>query len=144
MAEYVISAEALERNARVLRETGQVGGAHMLVALKAYAGTAGMCCLKDYADGSCASGLYEAKLAAQHLGGHLSVYSPAYREEELEQLLEIAHHIAMGSFRRGVSLSSKSAERRSSLRASREPLLLHGTHSALRSVRTQIEAWGDS
>ena len=97
MAEYVISAEALERNARVLRETGQAGGAHMLVALKAYAGTAGMCCLKEYADGSCASGLYEAKLAAQHLGGHLSVYSPAYREEELERLLEIAHHIDFNS-----------------------------------------------
>ncbi len=97
MAEYVISAAALERNGKQLREVGDAGGAHMLIALKAYAGVPGLTYLKRYAEGCCASGLYEAKLAAEHVGGHVAVYSPAYREEELEELLDIAHHIDFNS-----------------------------------------------
>lgn len=97
MASFLISTAALERNARILHHVGQESGAHMLLALKAYATTATFPCIRPYADGCCASGLYEAKLAAQHFGGHIAVYSPAYRESELAELLQIAHHIDFNS-----------------------------------------------
>lgn len=69
----------------------------MLVALKACSTTA--CCdaIRPYAAGCCASGLYEAKLGARYLGGHVAVYSPAYRDAELEELLDFAHHIDFNS-----------------------------------------------
>lgn len=69
----------------------------MLLALKAFATTACFPHLRPYAAGCCASGLYEAKLAAQHFGGHIAVYSPAYREAELAELAEFAHHIDFNS-----------------------------------------------
>ena len=53
--------------------------------------------MRPYADGCCASGLYEAKLAAKHMGGHVAVYSPAYTAAELDELLEFAHHIDFNS-----------------------------------------------
>ena len=97
MASFLISAEALERNARVLHRVGRESGAHMLLALKAFATTSSFPSLRPYAAGCCASGLYEARLAAEHFGGHVAVYSPAYREQELEELLSFAHHIDFNS-----------------------------------------------
>ena len=97
MAQFQISLPALERNARILHEVACASGARVLVALKAFSTTAGLAVLRPYAAGCCASGLYEARLGARHLGGHVAVYSPAYREAELAELLEFAHHIDFNS-----------------------------------------------
>lgn len=97
MASFVISAPALERNARILRHTGQESGAHLLLALKAFSTTACFPHIRPYAAGCCCSGLYEARLAAKSFGGHIAVYSPAYREDELAELLGFAHHIDFNS-----------------------------------------------
>ena len=97
MAQFLISLPALERNARLLQEVARDSGAHILVALKAFSTTAGLAALRPYTAGCCASGLYEARLGARHLGGHVAVYSPAYRESELAELLDFAHHIDFNS-----------------------------------------------
>lgn len=97
MACFLISTAALERNARVLSDIAEQSGASVLLALKAFATTSAFPHLRPYAAGCCASGLYEARLAAQHFGGHVAVYSPAYREPELAELLGIAHHIDFNS-----------------------------------------------
>ena len=97
MATFLISEEALERNARILQEVAQSSGAKMLVALKACSTTSCFDTLRPYAAGCCASGLYEARLAQRHMGGHVAVYSPAYRETELSELLTFAHHIDFNS-----------------------------------------------
>lgn len=97
MASFDISLLALERNARLLHETAEASGARILLALKAFSSTSCFPTLRPYAAGCCASGLYEARLAAQHMGGHVAVYSPAYRPAELAELLEFAHHIDFNS-----------------------------------------------
>lgn len=97
MPAFLISESALERNARVLGEVAAASGAHLLVALKACSTTSCFDTLRPYAAGCCASGLYEARLAQRHMGGHVAVYSPAYREDELEELLTFAHHIDFNS-----------------------------------------------
>ncbi len=97
MAAYLISLPALERNARLLAQTAQECGAHMLLALKAFSTTSCFDVLRPYVAGCCASGGYEARLAARHMGRHVAVYSPAYRSGEMEELLEVAHHIDFNS-----------------------------------------------
>ena len=97
MAEFLISLPALERNARILAQAAEASGAHMLLALKAFSSTSCFSTIRPYAAGCCASGLYEARLAARHMGGHVAVYSPAYRPAELEELLEISHHLDFNS-----------------------------------------------
>lgn len=97
MAQFLISPSALQRNASILQEVSRQSGAHLLVALKAFSSPSCMKYLQPYAAGCCASGLYEARLGARHLGGHVAVYSPAYREAELQELLGFAHHIDFNS-----------------------------------------------
>ena len=97
MASYLISAAALERNARVLHHIEKESGARVLLALKAFSTTAAFPYIAPWADGCCASGLYEAKLAARHMGKHVAVYSPAYSESELTELLGFAHHVDFNS-----------------------------------------------
>lgn len=97
MASYIISLPALEHNAKILHHTAQACGAKMLLALKAFSTASCFDTIRPYAAGCCASGLYEARLAARHMGGHVAVYSPAYREGELTELLEFAHHIDFNS-----------------------------------------------
>ncbi len=97
MADFLISLPALEKNARLLHETGVRSGAKMLLALKAFSTTAAFGTIRPWCAGCCASGLYEARLAARHMGGHIAVFSPAYREDELHELLNIAHHIDFNS-----------------------------------------------
>ncbi|MBR5875792.1 MAG: carboxynorspermidine decarboxylase [Akkermansia sp.] len=97
MASFIISLTALQRNAQVLSNVAKASGAHMLLALKAFSTTSCFDTIRPHAAGCCASGLYEARLAARHMGGHVAVYSPAYRESELTELLEFAHHIDFNS-----------------------------------------------
>lgn len=97
MAEWIISEAQLEKNARLLRETADACGARVILALKGFSTTACLPLLGEYADGCCASGLWEALLAKRHMGKQVCVYSPAYREEELSELLEFAHHIDFNS-----------------------------------------------
>lgn len=97
MAEFIISQEALRRNAELLQRVACAGGVRVLLALKAFATTRCLSILRPYAAGCCASGLYEALLGAREMGGHLAVYSPAYETEDLVQLEEIANHIDFNS-----------------------------------------------
>ncbi len=97
MAEYLISEAALLRNARELQRLGSESGARMLIALKAFCNPTCISLLRPYARGCCASGLYEAKLGSVCHGGHIAVFSPAYRDDELRELLNIAHHIDFNS-----------------------------------------------
>lgn len=97
MAQFLISPTALQRNARILHGIAEQGGAHLLLALKAFSTPSCMRYLQPYTAGCCASGLYEARLGARYLGGHVAVYSPAYREEEIRELLGFAHHIDFNS-----------------------------------------------
>lgn len=98
MASFLISTAALERNGTILAQVAQESGAHLLLALKAFSTTSCLSVLRPYCAGCCASGLYEAKLAHRHMPGrHIAVYSPAYRDAELEELLTFAHHIDFNS-----------------------------------------------
>lgn len=97
MAEWILSQTALERNARLLRQTADESGARVILALKGFATTACLPLIGRYADGCCASGLWEAKLARDYMGKEVYVYSPAYRDDELAELLEFAHHIDFNS-----------------------------------------------
>jgi carboxynorspermidine decarboxylase len=48
-------------------------------------------------DGCCASGLWEGLLAKEHFKKHIITYSPAYDEDDIDQLLEFTHHLDFNS-----------------------------------------------
>ncbi|MEM9170469.1 MAG: carboxynorspermidine decarboxylase [Pseudomonadota bacterium] len=79
----------LETAARIRREAGVT----VLLATKAFAMPAAFPLMRDYLDGTTASGLFEARLGAEEFGKDVHVYSPAYAPGEIDALLPLARHI---------------------------------------------------
>ena len=69
----------------------------ILLATKAFALPAAFPFMRDYLDGTTASGEHEAILGHEHFGKEVHVYSPAYTEPEVERLTKVAQHIYFNS-----------------------------------------------
>ncbi|PAF41307.1 carboxynorspermidine decarboxylase [Helicobacter sp. 11S03491-1] len=100
---YVLQEEKLKYNLEILNNVRQHSGAKILLALKGYAFWRRFELVREYLNGCCASGIYEALLAFEEFGGReikkdICVFSPAYKDFEIQQLLGIATHIIFNSF----------------------------------------------
>ncbi len=110
---YLMHHQAFHRNGSLLKRVQDETGAKILLAQKAFSCYHLYPTLRNYLAGTAASGLHEARLGAEEFGGEVHVFSPAYREEEFFQLLEIADHIVFNSlsqwerFREATLLSSR-------------------------------------
>jgi len=83
----------LQRLAMLKRESG----AKILLALKGYALWKSFPLITPYLDGCCASGLHEAKLAGETFGKEVHTYAPAFKEEEIDEIAQISHHLVFNS-----------------------------------------------
>lgn len=94
---YVVDLGLLRSNLEKLAFVQQESGAKVLLALKAFSMFAAFGEVKKYLSGCCASGLHEALLGHEELGGELHVYAPAFKESEMRQIIPIADHISFNS-----------------------------------------------
>ena len=94
---FVVDEVAVERNLKILRHVAEQSGAKVLAALKAFSMWSLGPLTGQYLNGTCASGLHEAKLGHECYGGEVHVFSAAYSEADLRELLEFAHHIVFNS-----------------------------------------------
>ena len=46
--------------------------------------------IKSYISGTTASGLYEARLGHEEMGGETHIFSPAYKEADFEEIIKSA------------------------------------------------------
>jgi carboxynorspermidine decarboxylase len=69
-----------------------------LLALKAFSMFALAPLIARHLCGVCASGLHEARLGREELGGEVHTFSPAYAESDLRQVLELSDHVIFNSF----------------------------------------------
>lgn len=82
----------MEKLAHVQSESG----ARVLLALKGFSMFSVFPIMREYLSGCCASGLNEA-LLAQEFGKEVHVYSPAFKPQEMEQIIPISHHLSFNS-----------------------------------------------
>ena len=94
---FYVDERRLKKNLEVLRQVAQESGCRILLAQKAFSMFSCYPLLRRYLAGTTASGLYEAPLGWEEFGGETHVYSPAYREEEFQELLGYADHISFNS-----------------------------------------------
>lgn len=94
---FEVDEAALIRNLELLKQVSQACGCKILLAQKAFSMYAVYPLLRNYLSGTTASGLYEARLGREKFGGETHVYSPAYREDEFEELLSYADHFVFNS-----------------------------------------------
>ncbi|MDI1366257.1 MAG: carboxynorspermidine decarboxylase [bacterium] len=90
---FVVDEVAVRRNLAMLKAVGDRSGAQVLLALKAFSMWSLADVVADYLDGVCASGLWEARLAREHYHGHLTTYSPAYKREDLPEILRLSDSV---------------------------------------------------
>jgi carboxynorspermidine decarboxylase len=94
---YIIDIVALRKNLEILAEVKQLADCKIVLALKGFALWKSFPVIAEYLDGCCASGLWEAKLSHEEFGKHTLTYSPAYKEQELAELLDISNHLDFNS-----------------------------------------------
>jgi carboxynorspermidine decarboxylase len=94
---FVCEEELLKRNLELLKKIQGEVGVKILLALKGFAlySTFNLC--KEYLQGCCASGLHEALLASKEFGREVHTYSPAFKEEEVDEIVSISNHIVFNS-----------------------------------------------
>jgi carboxynorspermidine decarboxylase len=94
---FVVDEVAIERNLQILKQLAEASGATVLSALKAFSMWRLAPLVSSYLSGTCASGLHEARLGRECYGGEVHVFSAAYTERELREILEIADHVVFNS-----------------------------------------------
>ncbi len=94
---WVLEENRLLENLHTLAYVKEQSGAKILLALKGYALWKSFDTLRSVLDGCCASGLHEALLASEEFGKEVHTYSPAYKEEEVEQIASLSHHMVFNS-----------------------------------------------
>lgn len=96
---YVIDEAKLVNNLEILKSVQDRTGCKVLLAQKAFSMYATYPLISQYLTGTTASGLYEAKLGREEFGGEVHVFAPAFKDADLEEILEIADHIVFNSER---------------------------------------------
>ncbi len=96
---YVIDEGRLIENLEILKEVSERAGCKILLAQKAFSAFYCYPLIGKYLSGTTASGLYEAKLGYEEMGKENHVFSAAYLEHEMDEILEICDHVVFNSFR---------------------------------------------
>ncbi len=95
----IVDEERLIKNLEKLKTVSTVTGCKILLAQKAFSMFSLYPLIGKYLDGTAASGLFEARLGYEEMGGENHVFSPAYTEEEFDELLGICDHIIFNTFK---------------------------------------------
>lgn len=95
---YLCDLRLLDKNLQTLNAVAKASGCEVLCALKgfAFSGAMGLCASR--LDGATCSGLGEARYAAKHGFKQVCTYSPAFKESEIDEILDLSDHIVFNSF----------------------------------------------
>ena len=98
MPRYIIDEAKLEANLKILASVRERAGVNILLAQKAFSCFELYPLVAKYLDGATASGLFEARLAHEEMPGKENhVFAPAFRAEDMPELLRIVKHIVFNS-----------------------------------------------
>ena len=96
---YVVDERKLRENLEVLQAVQDKTGCHILLAQKAFSMFYFYPMIGRYISGATASGIFEAKLAHEFMPGKENhVFSPAYKEKDFAEIVQICDHIIFNSF----------------------------------------------
>ncbi len=94
---YVCELARLRENLEILDHVQKSSGAKVILALKGFAMHSTFDLVGKYLHGCTASGLHEAKLAREKMDKEVHTYSPAFKDEDIEEIARISDHIVFNS-----------------------------------------------
>ena len=95
---YAVDEKLLVRNLEILKSISDRTGCRILLAQKAFSMYRFYPLIRQYLAGTAASGLFEARLGREEMGGETHVFSPAYTDREFDAILHVSDHIIFNSF----------------------------------------------
>lgn len=95
---YIIDEARLIHNLEILKGVEDRTGAKILLAQKAFSCYHVYPLIAEYISGTACSGLFEAKLGYEEMGKENHVFSAAYRESEIDEIISYCGHIIFNSF----------------------------------------------
>lgn len=96
---YVLDERALTHNLEKIAYIRAATGIKIILATKAFSMFQVFPLMRNYLDGTTASGYYEARLGHAEFGKEVHVYSPAFEEAEVAKIIPLADHITFNSVR---------------------------------------------
>jgi carboxynorspermidine decarboxylase len=94
---FVTDLGALEANLQILDSVQKRSGATIILALKGFAQWSTFPLVKQYLRGTTASSVAEARLGKEEMGGEVHAYAPAWTEDDLREVCELADHIVFNT-----------------------------------------------
>ena len=95
---YIIDEARLIHNLEILKGVEDRTGAKILLAQKAFSCYHVYPLIAEYISGTACSGLFESKLGYEEMGKENHVFSAAYRESEIDEIISYCGHIIFNSF----------------------------------------------
>ena len=95
---YIIDEDKLRKNLEILRCVQERTGAKILLAQKAFSCYHLYPIIGEYLAGTACSGLFEARLGFEKMSRENHVFSAAYRESEIDEIISYCGHIIFNSF----------------------------------------------
>ena len=96
---YVVDEAKLIKNLELLKYVQEESGCHILLAQKCFSMFRLYPLMGKYLAGTTASGIFEAKLGYEEMGKENHVFAPAFKKEDMAELVKICDHIIFNSFR---------------------------------------------
>jgi carboxynorspermidine decarboxylase len=100
---YVLDERALTHNLEKIAYIRAAAGVKIILATKAFSMFQVFPLMRNYLDGTTASGYYEARLGFEEFGKEVHVYSPAFDDDEVAKIIPLADHVtfnSVGQFRK--------------------------------------------
>ncbi|MBF0780301.1 MULTISPECIES: carboxynorspermidine decarboxylase [unclassified Granulicatella] len=94
---YVVDETLLRKNLEILQHVKQETGCKILLAQKGFSMFYFYPLMREYLDGTTASGSFEARLGYEEFGGETHIFSPAFTKQEIETVLPMVEHIVFNT-----------------------------------------------
>ncbi|WP_017671295.1 carboxynorspermidine decarboxylase [Blastomonas sp. AAP53] len=94
---FVVDEAAVRRNLTILADVRDRAGIKMLAALKAFSFWRLGDVVSEYLDGTCSSGLWEARMASEYYRGEVATYCAGYKADDLSEILTLSDHVIFNS-----------------------------------------------
>lgn len=94
---YICEEALLEKNLELMGRVQRESGAKIILALKGFAMWSTFDLVGKYLHGCTASGLHEAKLAREKMNKEVHTYSPAFKDEDIDEIARISNDIVFNS-----------------------------------------------
>ncbi len=109
---YLLHEQKLVKNLELLQSVQRQTGVKILLALKGFALQDSFYLIKKYLSGASASGLWEAKMASK-ISKEVHTYSPAFKDDEIDEILDLSTHVVFNSFNQWQKFKQKATKKAS-------------------------------